>query len=540
VKSDLDVLSGLRGINLDRLDLDIEAERCRRKLATFVKHAWPIVEPGEPLQWNWHIDAICDHLQAVTEGDILRIVINIPPGHMKSMLVSVLWPAWEWTREPHIRSQYGSYDESLALRDSTKTRDIINSDWYQTVFQPNWIIKRDSNAKGYFVNSLQGFRRTFAINGKVTGHRGNKVAVDDPLNARDQFNTSLKAQCLNLWDQVLSTRVNDPRTGRFVLVMQRLADDDLAGHLLRRNYEFLILPSRFEPERRYVTSIGWTDPRKEAGELLFPDRYDAPSLDRLENESLGPDGFAGQHQQRPVKQGGARFQRGWFNTWKWDGALLALKRTGGEIEYYRLEQCSIFATVDVAASEKKSADYTVYWICAVTPVGDLVILQEVRQRMDEVKSIAKAKELQENWPRLRYFVVEQNGVGNMLIANMVAQGLAVRPVHINQDKWAMSVTAVVRAEAGKIFLPASTPETRWADEALEEITLFPAAQHDDRVTTLSLAANALFDVMPSISGAKSVPIPKSENRRSDLQTSDSDKDRKRQTGTSLGERLRQR
>lgn len=498
-------LSDLDASEIDDLGQQADAELCRRSLAEFVKQAWHVIEPGTELRWNWHIDAICEHLEAVTRGEINKLLINVPPGHMKSLITSVMWPAHQWIDHPHLRSQYGSYDEALALRDSTKTRDLINSEWYQSRFRPKWAIKKDSNAKGYFTNTVQGFRRTFATNGKVTGHRGEQVILDDPLNARDMFNVSVKAHCLWLFDKVLSTRVNDPATGRFVVIMQRLADDDLSGHLLRREgWEALILPSRFDPDRRKTTSIGWTDPRQEKGDLLFPKMFTEKVLHDLEYTQLGPDIFAGQHQQDPTKEGGARFREEYFRYWWWDGPRLVLDRGEGVFDEFRIEVCSMFAVVDVAASEKQSADYTVYWICVVTPKGDLLILHEYRERMDEVKSIQAAKNLKAAWPQLTHFVVESNGVGLPLIANMASQGLAVVPFPVSRDKMAMSVDAVIRMSVGKIFFPRQTPGYEWVGEAKRELLIFPAGEHDDRVTTISLASISLFNNMPTIASATPV------------------------------------
>ena len=530
-----ELLESLGTLDLTEVYREVRAEQCRRSLAEFVKDAWHVIEPGVPLIWNWHIDAICEHLQAVTEGKIKNLLINVPPGHMKSVAVSVMWPAWEWIDWPHIRTQYGSYDETLARRDSGRTRDLINSEWYQTTFRPQWAIKRDSNAKGYFTNTVQGFRRTFATNGRVTGHRGNRVTIDDPLNVKDTFNVGVKAHCKWLFDKVLPSRVNDLRTGQFVVIMQRIADDDLSGVLLqRKGWDYLILPSRFDPERRKTTSLGWTDPRKEKGELLFPVMFPEVELSRLENESLGPDIFAGQYQQDPVREGGARFREEHFRYWHWEGPVMVLDRGEGVLDRFRIDVCSVFATVDVAASEKKSADYTVYWICAVTPKGDLLILAEHRDRIDEVKSIALAKRIKQEWPQLSHFVVEQNGVGLPLIANMADQGLAVRPFVVSQDKMAMSVTAVVRCSLGKVFLPKQVPGFEWVKAARDELLVFPAGEHDDRVTAISLAAISLFENMPTVERATSVSV----NRDGSPDWSKHyDRGREGRTGRSMTDRM---
>ena len=506
-----------------------DADACRASLAEFVRLAWPIIEPGVPLTWGWHIEALAAHLEAVTRGDILKLIVNIPPGTMKSTLCCVMWKAWEWVDRPHLRYLTGSYDEKLAMRDATKTRDVISSPWFRDLFQPRWKLKRDQNAKSYYLNDRQGLRLAFAIGGKVTGWRGDGVLLDDPLNARDQYNASVKAATLWKFDKVLSTRVNDPRMARFIVVMQRLADDDLSGELLKRTvecldengdpeldaegrplleldgsplrvplYDHLCLPSEFEPDRRNTTSIGWTDPRTDPGQLLFPAFFTRKVIEGLK-ETLGSEGFAGQHQQRPVALDGGRFKRPWFTRRLWrrerwaEGAVRLFRDGAGAGEEDRagelvlLANCTLFATVDVAVGEKKTNDYSCYGVWALTPGKDLILLAEVWRRMSEVDSIAEAKALLVAWPKLTHFVVEKNGVGFPLLQQMWAAGLAAQAVDVHADKFAMSTTATVMAEAGRVFIP-DPAEQDWASTWLAEVTLFPGAAHDDRVSCLSLAA----------------------------------------------------
>ncbi len=518
-----------------------DADACRRSLAEFVRLSWPIVEPGVKLKWNWHVDALCEHLEAVTEGRILKLVINMPPGLMKSTLVGVMWKAWEWIDRPHLRYLTGSYDEKLAMRDATKTRDIVSSSWYRDLFQPKWKLRRDSNAKSYYVNTRQGFRLAFPIGGKVTGWRGDGVLLDDPLNARDQYNAAVKAATLWKYDKVLSTRINDPSQARFIIVMQRLADDDLSGELLRRTvecvdengdplldedgnprvdadgaplqvplYDHLCLPSEFEPGRYRPTSIGWRDPRTEPGELLFPAFHTPKGIAELK-QSLGSEGFAGQHQQRPVALDGGRFKRPWFTrrVWRWEpwvegavrvfrhGPDLADRDAVGEL--ILLTNCSIFGTVDVAVGEKKTNDYTCYGIWAVTHLGEVLLLQELWKRMSEPESITEAQGFKLAWPRLTHFVVEKNGVGFPLVQQMLTKGLAVLPIDVHADKLVKSTAAVVMAEAGRIFIP-DPEQYEWVGPWLAEVTLFPGAGHDDRVTCLSLAAEQVFTGAIAIPG----------------------------------------
>lgn len=159
----------------------IRAERARRSLAEFVRQAWPIIEPSTPLVWNWHIDVLCDHIQALIEGRLAKnnLIINVPPGSMKSTILSVCLPAWVWIQDPAKGSDLGpgwrglfaSGDESIAVRDSLKCRDIIDSEWYQTNFRPKWGFTKDQNAKGHYKNTSTGYRRAMSAGAKVTGNR---------------------------------------------------------------------------------------------------------------------------------------------------------------------------------------------------------------------------------------------------------------------------------------------------------------------------------------------------------------------------------
>lgn len=284
----------------------------RRSLAEFVRQAWHVVEPGLDLAWNWHIDAICQHLEAVTDGRIKRLLINVPPGHMKSLIVSVFWPAWVWLKRPEWRGLFSSYAMDLAIRDSGRCRDLVMSDWYRDTFNPGWELKGNQNTKTLFENTQNGSRFSLSVGSKATGFRGNCVVCDDPLNAKEQDSAAARKEAITWWDRTMSSRLNDMRSGTRVIIMQRLHVEDLSGHVLERGgYDHLCLPSEFDPERRKTTSIGWTDPRTEPGELLFPELFPQEVLDTARTE-LGELDFAGQHQQTPFPVGGAMFKREWF------------------------------------------------------------------------------------------------------------------------------------------------------------------------------------------------------------------------------------
>src|SRR5215813_12383746 len=252
---------------------ELDAEMASRSLREFVRQAWPIVEPSTPFVPGWHIDAIVEHLEAVTHGEIRNLLINVPPRHAKSLLVSVFWPTWEWVRAPERRWLYSSYAASLSIRDSVKCRRLIESPWYQQRWGERFALTSDQNTKGRFDNNRTGYRLTTSVGGAVTGEGGDRIVCDDPHNVQEAESDSIRKSTLEWFDVVMSTRMNDPKTAAKVVVMQRCHHQDLSGHLLEQGgFEHLRLPAEYEAPS-CVTSIGWSDPRTEHGELLWPARF---------------------------------------------------------------------------------------------------------------------------------------------------------------------------------------------------------------------------------------------------------------------------
>ncbi len=299
----------------------VERELATRSLHEFVRQAWSIIEPLTPFVPGWHILAIIDHLEAVARGEIRNLLINVPPRHMKSLLVSVLWPAWEWIEHPERRWLYSSYAASLSIRDSVKCRTLIESPWYQRFWGDRFTLSNDQNTKTRFDNSRSGYRIATSVGGTATGEGGDRVVCDDPHNVQEAESDSIRLSTTDWFDVVMSTRVNDPRTAARVVVMQRCHQRDLSGHLLAQGgWEHLRLPAEFE-EPRCSTSVGWTDPRTQPGELLWPERFGAQEIGNLKI-SLGSYATAGQLQQRPSPAGGGIFKRPWFKYFQPRGANL--------------------------------------------------------------------------------------------------------------------------------------------------------------------------------------------------------------------------
>jgi hypothetical protein len=294
---------------------EIDRELAERNLRDFVRLAWHVVEPSTSFMDGWHIDAITDHLQAITRGEIRNLLINVPPRHMKSLLVSVFWPCWEWLRCPQRRWLFSSYAASLSIRDSVKCRRLIESPWYQANWGDRFALTGDQNAKARFENDRTGYRLSTSVGGAATGEGGDRIICDDPHNVHEAESDAVRKATLDWWDVVMSTRLNNPKTAAKVIVMQRCHQLDLSGHLLEQGgWEHLCLPAEHEGTV-FESSIGWTDPREQVGELLWPERFGIPEIADLKR-SLGSYAAAGQLQQRPSPAEGGILKRHWWRYWE--------------------------------------------------------------------------------------------------------------------------------------------------------------------------------------------------------------------------------
>jgi hypothetical protein len=274
-----------------------------------------VLEPQTPFVDGLHVRAVCDHLQAVSEGRIQHLIVNIPPGHAKSLITAVFWPAWVWIDHAEARWLFSSYREPLATRDSLRCRRLIESSWYQRRWGSRFQLSGDQNQKNRFENTATGYRVVVPMPAG-TGERGDYTVVDDPHSVDQAESETERRAAVEWWNGSMATRLNDLTTGHRVVIMQRLHEADLTGDLLRRGgYEHLCLPAEFEPARRCTTAIGWSDPRTECGELLWPERVPQSALESLKI-TLGSYRYAAQYQQRPAPAEGGCFERRWWRFWR--------------------------------------------------------------------------------------------------------------------------------------------------------------------------------------------------------------------------------
>ncbi len=460
----------------DRLAKDVERIRARcSTLAGFVREAWSTVEPSSAFVHGWHLDAICAHLEAVTDGRINRLLINVPPGTMKSLLTSVLWPAWEWGPKgrPHLRYLTTSYAEKYVKRDSRRMRDLVSSDWYRTLW-PEVELVRAGEAS--FSNTKTGFREGVPF-ASLTGGRGDRVIIDDPHSTETAESEAERANTTRIFRESVPTRLNDPQRSAIIVIMQRLHEEDVSGQItkLGLGYEHLMLPMEFEPERRCVTSIGFEDPRSYDGELLFPERFPREVVER-DKVPMGSYAVAGQFQQRPAPRSGGMFQRKDFE-------VVQVVPAGAR-------RCRAW---DFAASQPKPGrqpDWTVGLRMAHRG-GVFYVEDVVRGRWSpaQVETTLKNVTTQDGHGMVVRLPEDPGAAGKADAATKIKllAGFNVKTVRPTGEKSVRAQPASAQVEAGNVKLV----QGDWNAAFLDEVCSFPAAQHDDQVDAFADALNEL-------------------------------------------------
>ncbi len=321
---------------------------------------WSILEPANPMVRGWPMEAICEHLEAVSAGDIQKLLINVPPGFSKSLLVNVFWPAWEWgpQKMPHLRHLSFSYTGMLTERDNRRFRDVLLSHDYGRLFGDRFSLMK--TGEQLVSNDKTGWKLATSIGGVGTGERGDRVSLDDPNNVKDSESDPVREETNRWVREGMSNRLNDPGRSAIVCIQQRTHEMDVSGLILtemKHDFEHLLIPMEWEGTRQISTVSGLTwseDPRTEIGELAWPARY-TPQVWRNLKITVGPYAVAGQYQQIPTPRGGGIFREEWWQHWD-----------GGEGENRRFPRCEfVVASLDGAFGQKQENDYTALTIWGV-------------------------------------------------------------------------------------------------------------------------------------------------------------------------------
>ncbi len=512
----------------------MRAEQAKRSLRKFVVEAWHVLEPQTAFVPGWHLDAICDHLQAVTEGRIRKLLINVPPRHMKSLATSVFWPCWTWTFKPWIRWMFASYGLGLSIRDSLKCRRLIRSPWYQSLFKNSFQLAGDQNQKSRYENTEGGLRLATSVGGMGTGEGGDIIVIDDAHNVNDVESKVVREGVIRWYDETMSTRGNNPNAFAEVLIMQRVHEQDLSGHVLEQGgWTHLCLPAEFEKERKCVTvvdGVRWEDPRTKEGELLWPSQFGREHLKSLKRK-LGIYGAAGQLQQSPVPPGGGIIKKPWLRyfTFEPGGKHVRLGNTVLPIEsLYRFLVC------DPAVTEKEEADFTVIGSFGVVIQNPplLLMLDRVKEQMEGPKIIPAIDSMKLKW-RAGFTAFETIAFQKAIFQDARRRGRSFREVsyaldalvRIDKDKVARTYAAAPFVEAGRFWVPAQG-EADWTDDFVKNLTHFPKMEHDDDVDVadIAIAIAEKKEILRSLSAQKTLVVGEDHDVEEDPLPGDEDDD----------------
>jgi len=452
--------------------LQIERDLCARSLVEFIQRAWHVLEPGQPYLHGWHMDAMAAHLEAVTNGDINRLLINVPPGTMKSMAVSVFWPAWEWGPRGlgHMRFIGASHEEGLATRDSMKMRHLVQSDWYQKLWPTPFM--GDQNEKKYFQNDKTGWRQACPVR-SMTGKRGDRVVWDDPHSVEDAHSPVALETANRIFRETLPTRLNNPDKSAIIIVMQRLNQADISGYILEHGlgYEHLCLPMEHEANDRPPIRFGHPDPRTEPGELLFPARFSREVVDR-DKKIMGDYAVAGQFQQRPSPAAGGIMQPDMLQIVDAIPANVAEWCRGWDLG----------ATVN--------GDYTAGVKLGRLTDGRYIIADVVRDRLESHKRDQLMKNTADR-DRIKQSIPQDPGQAGKSQVLDFAKRLAGHSLHFSTESGDKTVRATPlssQINVGNVLMLRGA----WNQAFVDEARLFPNGSFDDQIDAASRAFNALL------------------------------------------------
>lgn len=469
------------GNRLKRTELKADKVLCQHSYYEFFKCAWHILHPKEELIDNWHIKYLCDKLQAITyqikaqEKKDRDLIINIPPRSLKSMIVTIMWNAWSWIVYPEMKFITSSYSAGLSIDHSGMTKQIIESDWYQYLW-PDIQLRTDQRATSKYANVSSGSRRATSVGGTITGAGADVVIADDPINPKKAASERERHNCISWWKQTMSTRLNNQEIGVRIIVMQRLHEDDLTGHLLSRdsNYEYICIPG----ENTNVEVSPKVLNKYYVDNLFFGKRFNRYWLNNLLTE-LGSQGYAGQILQIPAPQEGNMIKRGWFSRFN----LSDLENKA------KLDEKQLIwnFTIDGAYTKDEQNDASAI-LCYCQFENNLYV-RDVISLWDEFPELIKY--IPEH--------VNRHGYNNhsKIYIEPKASGLSAaqtlrRDTSLNviigksptTDKIARTNSASPFMESKRVYL---LHNAGWIDSFIHQCCTFPNAKNDDELDTLLMA-----------------------------------------------------
>lgn len=499
---------------------EVIAERCRRSYAYFVQRCWPHVPrlAGTELRWNWHHGAVCDHAQAIAKGDLRDLLVNMPPGTMKTELLGVFFLPWVWTWDPTYKVISASVIQKLASEASGFCRQVVECEWYQRTFARGWQLRDDKNALNHFANDPGGSRFATSIGGTVIGMRAHCLVGDDLQRASDSQSEWDKAW--NFWTTDMSSRSIDPATVSKMIVQQRIGKGDISSKILEHGgVTHLFIDMEYDPKRSCVTFRDdgrelFRDPRTADGELLNP-RRDTLEVAREVVEraksyakGVGPVDYQAQYRQNPADDAGGELKpTGWRfyrhpdfpGTHRPPGCLTAAESPAVNLPRADLQMTQ---SADTAIKTKETSDWSVIGTLAHRR-AEVFVYDLWREKVEFPALVAALVAARKKHPTVQKTYVEDKASGQQLLQVLGRSVTGLIAATPTQDKLARARLSILpRFEAGQLFLPEGAP---WTDELVAECSRFPGGTHDDQVDMLSQvlgrleAGNADLDFLMSMS-----------------------------------------
>jgi predicted phage terminase large subunit-like protein len=451
--------------------------KSERDLASFVRRAWSILEPTTHLQWNWHLDLLCDYLTAVARGECRRLIINVPPRSMKSLLCTVFYPVWRWCTAPQRRFMFVSYSDELSTDHSVFRRNVLSSAMFREGWGHNVKFSKDQNLKTQYENTRRGVMFSTSITGSATGKGCDELIVDDPLNAKKAFSDLEREATNRNFDATFRSRMNDPATGAIIVVMQRLHDDDLTGHLLTQEpgtWTHLKLPAEFE--QNVCWEINGHSHECKAGQLLWPERFSHEVLKDMK-AALGSWSYAGQYQQDPAPIEGGIIKREWIKYYR---ELPTTSADGSPIRSGRWIQ-----SWDCSFKDTRESDYVVGQVWRRID-SSYYLVDQVRERMDFVRTRQAIRQMTAKYPQATAKLIEDKANGPAVIASLRSEIDGIIRINPTDSKTGRLNAVSPLFEAGNVFLPEPSIAP-WVGDFVDELTRFPNAVHDDQVDACTQA-----------------------------------------------------
>jgi len=474
-------------------------------LLEFVRYFWHILEPGTKFRDGWALEAICEHLEAVTFGEVTKLLINVPPGFMKSLLTDVFWPAWEWgpMEMPHVRYVAFSYSSSLTERDNEKFSVLCASAEYQAMFGSVVRMKRTGSTK--VSNSKHGWKLATSVGGVGTGERGDRIILDDPHNVKDSESEVVRTETVRWFRESMSSRLNDMENGAKICIMQRVHEGDVSGEIIELgDWCHLLIPMEYvwsadENGEPYATAIGWTDPRWQPtpqecdGELAWPERFPERIIASMKRDA-GTHAWFGQYQQTPKVRGGAIFEEEHWQPWEpQDGKF-------PQFDY-------VAASLDGAYTEKEENDPSALVVGGIFKnehgQNRAMIMHAWRKKLKfsgpkiipqpGETSIALKARTQKNWGLVEWvadtcgrFKVDRLLIEAKATGISAAQSLgnshphagwSIQLVDPKGDKIARALSVQPSWSQEMVFIP--YPYRQWGADLVDEMAVFPRGKTDD-------------------------------------------------------------